>query len=119
MALRKRQQRGIHLVKPKSKDPETLLQEAMAETYKTGQVVPHSGIYRVDHAEHRLPHEVTLLRANSFPPCSKCGNDVTYHLLRAVTVDRFSVNLNAIPPLPDAEETQAMFSSIDEDEKAS
>ena len=114
MALRKRQQRGIHLVKPKSNDPETLLQEAMAETYKTGETVPHSGIYRVSHDEHRLPHEVTLLRANTFPPCSKCGNNVSYKLLRAVTVDRFSVVLNAIPPLPD--ETQPMFAVEDEEQ---
>ena len=77
MALsKKRQQRGIHLVKSNSNDPETLLQEAMAETYKTGETVPHSGIYRVKHSEHRLPHEVTLLRANTFPPSSKCGNNV-------------------------------------------
>jgi len=54
--------------KPQLHDPETLLKEAMAERYKTGQVVPHSGIYQVSHNEHRLPHEVTLLRANSFPP---------------------------------------------------
>jgi hypothetical protein len=79
--------------KSRSNDPETLLQEAMAETYKTGQVVPHSGIYQVRHAEHRLPHELTLLRANAFPPCSKCGNNVTFKLLRAVTVDRFAVTL--------------------------
>ncbi len=114
MALRKRQQRGIHLVKSKSEDPETLLQEAMAETYKTGETVPHSGIYRVSHAEHRLPHEVTLLRANTFPPCSQCGYNVNYQLLRAVTVDSFAITLNAIPPLPD--DTQPMFSSSDEED---
>ena len=120
MALRKkRRQRGIHLVESQSNDPETLLREAMAETYKTGETVPNSGIYRVSHNEHRLPHEVTLLRANSFPPCSRCGNNVTYKLLRAVTVDRFSITLNAIPPLPD--ETQPMFSSDSQEdsEKAS
>jgi hypothetical protein len=111
MALRKRQQRGIHLVKPKSNHPETLIQEAMAENYKTGQVVPYSGIYRVSHTEHRLPHEVTLLRANPFPPCSQCENNVNYQLLREVTVDSFAITLNAIPPL--AEETQQMFSSSD------
>ena len=120
MALRKkRRQQGIHLVKSKSNDPETLLREAMAETYKTGETVPHSGIYRVSHSEHRLPHEVTLLRANPFPPCSKCGNDVAYDLLRAVTVERFAITLNAIPPLPD--ETQSLFpGDIEKDtEKAS
>jgi hypothetical protein len=117
MALRKRQQRGIHLVEPKSSDPETLLQEAMAETYKTGEVAPYSGIYRVMHSEHRLPHEVTLLRGHSFPPCSQCGNNVTFNLLRAVTVDSFAITLNAIPPLPD-ETQQIIFSSDEEDSKA-
>src|SRR4051812_19136021 len=119
MALRKkRQQPGIHLVKSISNDPETLLQEAMAETYKTGETVPHSGIYRVKHSEHRLPHEVTLLRANTFPPCSKCGNNVAYQLLRAVTVDSFAVTLNALPELSDS---QALAASAGEDdnEKAS
>jgi hypothetical protein len=94
----------MHLVeKSNLSDPETLLQEAMAEQYKTGETVPHSGIYQVTHSEHRLPHEVTLLRANSFPPCSKCGNNVTFQLLRAVTVDRFAVTLNAIPELTDSQ----------------
>lgn len=117
MALKKRQQRGIHLVKQESNDPETLLQEAMAETYKTGEVVPHSGIYRVSHNEHRLPHEVTLLRANSFPPCAKCGNTVRYKLLRAVTVDRFSITLNAIPELTDSQ-VMAANAGEDDSEKA-
>ena len=65
------------------------------------------------HNEHRLPHEVTLLRANSFPPCAKCGNNVAYQLLRAVTVDRFSVVLNAIPELTDS---QVMAASAGEDD---
>jgi hypothetical protein len=118
MALRKkRQQPGIHLVESKSNDPETLLQEAMAETYKTGQTVPHSGIYRVSHSEHRLPHEVTLLRANTFPPCSKCGNNVLFNLLRGVTVDRFSIVLNAIPEMTDSQVLAA--SDEDDTERAS
>ena len=114
MALKKkRQQRGIHLVKPKSNDPEILLQEAMADTYKTGDMVPHSGIYNVSHNEHRLPHEVTLIRGNSFPRCAKCGNNVVYRLLRAVTVDRFSITLNEIPELTDS---QVMAASAGEDD---
>ena len=104
--------------KPELNDPETLLQEAMAETYKTGQVVPHSGIYQVSHDEHRLPHEVTLLRGNTFPPCSKCGNSVVFALLRAVTVDRFSVTLNAIPEMTDSQ-ALAAAAAEDDSEKAS
>ena len=69
-------------------------------TFKTGDVVPQSGIYSVVHDEHRLPHEVTLLRADSFPPCSKCGVLVTFKLVRGVTVESFKVVLNSLPELP-------------------
>ena len=74
------------------------------KSFKTGQVVPQSGIYRVVHSEHRLPHEVTLLRADSFPPCSKCGVNVKFKLLRGVTVDSFRVVLNSLPEIAAAEE---------------
>ncbi len=49
--------------------------------FRTGQKVPESGIYRVIHAEHRLPHEVTLLRDTEFPRCSKCKEQVTFEML--------------------------------------
>ena len=118
MAGKKRQQRGIHLVQPNLNDPETLVRESMAKEFKTGEVVPQSGIYQVVHAEHRLAHEVTLLRANPFPPCAECGNKVVFALLRAVTVDRFAITLNAIPELFD--ETQSFYAAAgEEDEKAS
>ena len=48
------------------------------EEHRTGQDVPESGIYRVTHAEHRLPHEVTLLKGAQFPRCSKCKNAVRF-----------------------------------------
>src|SRR3569623_1634821 len=48
------------------------------EMFKTGQNVPESGIYRVVHAEHRLPHEVTLLRGEAFPRCAKCADQVEF-----------------------------------------
>src|SRR3954470_23957576 len=125
MAVRKRQQRGIHLVKRKSEQSETLVRESMAETYKTGDLVPQSGIYRVAHSEHRLPHEVTLLRSNPFPPCAQCGSEVNFKLLRAVTVDSFAIVLNAIPEMTDsqrlaANDTQSPASDGEDDtEKAS
>jgi hypothetical protein len=99
MGSKKRQQRGIHLVGSPPRNPETLVKESMTAKFKTGDVVPESGIYQVVHGEHRLPHEVTLLRANPFPPCAQCGNKVTFKLLRGVTVDRFAITLNAIPEL--------------------
>ena len=95
--------RGIHFVDRKNVDPEK--QEILTRrSFKTGQVVPQSGIYSVVHAEHRLPHEVTLLRADSFPPCSKCGVNVKFKLLRGVTVDAFKVVLNSLPEVPSVDE---------------
>jgi hypothetical protein len=52
-------------------------------TFRTDDVVPQSGIYRVRHQNHRLPHEVTLLRDQHFPRCSKCQDAVMFELVRA------------------------------------
>jgi len=86
----------FHLVRPNNGNPE---QQAFLrrKSFKTGQLVPQSGIYSVTHGEHRLPHEVTLLRADIFPPCSRCGVQVTFKLLRGVTVESFKVVLNSLP----------------------
>ena len=48
------------------------------EIFRTGLKIPESGIYTVTHAEHRLPHEVTLLKGARFPRCSKCKEAVTF-----------------------------------------
>jgi hypothetical protein len=52
--------------------------------YKTDAVIPESGIYRVTHADHRLPHEVTLLKGERFPKCQKCSSAVAFELLRSL-----------------------------------
>jgi hypothetical protein len=57
-----------------------------ANTFSTGQTVPHSGIYRVTHAGHRLPHEVTLIAAETFPRCSKCKDAVQFQAIRHATL---------------------------------
>ena len=46
--------------------------------HKTGEIIPASGIYRVYHEAHRLPHEVTLIEGYKFPRCQKCTTDVTF-----------------------------------------
>src|SRR3954470_23825412 len=102
MASRKRQQRGIHLVKPKSEESETLVRGAMGIKFNTGEIVPQSGIYQVIHTEHRLPHEATLLRSTPSPPCAESGGEVNFKLLRAVTVDSFAIVLNVIPEMTDS-----------------
>lgn len=54
-------------------------------TFRTGEPIAESGIYRVIHKAHRLPHEVTLLRDQVFPRCAKCREEVRFELVRAVS----------------------------------
>jgi hypothetical protein len=73
-------------------------------SFKTGAIIPDSGIYRVSHSAHRLPHEVTLLQGETFPKCQKCADAVTFELVRALSlVTRFSwrVTLYELPVLED------------------
>jgi hypothetical protein len=58
---------------------------AKQPTFRTGDPIPQTGIYRVIHKLHRLPHEVTLLRNQDFPRCAKCKDAVKFELARAVS----------------------------------
>jgi len=51
--------------------------------YKPGQLVPAAGIYKVMHAEHRLPHKAAFKAREKFPACSKCASNVRFELLLA------------------------------------
>ena len=53
--------------------------------FRTGEPIAESGIYRVIHKAHRLPHEVTLLKDQVFPRCAKCRDEVKFELVRAVS----------------------------------
>jgi hypothetical protein len=54
-------------------------------TFRTGEPIAESGIYRVIQKAHRLPHEVTLLRDQLFPRCAKCRDEVKFELVRAAS----------------------------------
>lgn len=76
--------------------------------YKTGEEIPSSGVYRVTHSAHRLPHEVMLLRGEKFPKCQACSDPVAFRLLRAAKETTrgekrltFNVALYEIPVLDD------------------
>ena len=56
----------------------------LARRYKSGQVVPRDGIYRVTHHKHRLPHESVLTRGLRFPVCKTCGQMVRFEPVTAV-----------------------------------
>lgn len=49
----------------------------------TDEIVRQSGIYKVRHKKHRLPHEVSLFRDQQFPRCAQCQNAVIFELVRA------------------------------------
>lgn len=52
--------------------------------YHTGDLVPDSGIYRVVHSLHRLPHSVTICKGERFPRCAKCADRVVFELIRGI-----------------------------------
>ena len=68
--------------------------------YRTGLPIPQSGIYKVTHSRHRLPHEVTLLAGELFPRCSSCGDNVQFQLTNAagdVEKSKFRVVVYELP----------------------
>ncbi len=78
--------------------------------FRTGERVPESGIYRVVHAEHRLPHEVTLLKDSEFPRCSKCSEHATFEVVTLaprLSQLRERVTLYELPDMSDNEEPAA------------
>jgi len=57
--------------------------DSSRKLYKPGQVVPKAGIYKVMHAEHRLPHKASFKARDKFPACGKCAAMVRFELLMA------------------------------------
>lgn len=51
--------------------------------FHTDEIVSQSGIYKVRHKKHRLPHNVSLLRDQYFPRCAQCDTAVIFELVRA------------------------------------
>jgi len=51
--------------------------------FKTHDAAPETGIYRVVHVAHRLPHEVVILKDERFPRCGKCKDAVIFELVHA------------------------------------
>ena len=70
---------GLSLVKSSSKG-----MRSKGAVFQTGEKIPMNGIYRVIHHQHRLPHEVTLLRDEEFPKCAKCQDAVKFELVYGV-----------------------------------
>jgi hypothetical protein len=79
----------------------------MVQLHKSSEKIPESGIYRVIHAQHRLPHEVTLIAGQVFPPCAKCHEEVRFQMVRELPSleRRGNVSLYSLPVLDDDEDS--------------
>lgn len=77
--------------------------------FHTDEVVCQSGIYKVRHKKHRLPHNVTLLKDQHFPRCAKCDTAVVFELMQTVMDEYESltfssqIQLYELPALEDDE----------------
>lgn len=96
--------RGVRLDRPGSSGNDT------KSAYRAGDLIPSSGVYRAIHGDHRLSHDVTLLRGGLFPRCRKCGQSVTFELIEsapAAIEDRdFRVRIYEIPHPELVDDTQ-------------
>jgi len=55
----------------------------IGDEFKSGDKVPHSGIYKVVHDPHHAQeHEVTCVYGKTFPSCDDCGDHVRFILIR-------------------------------------
>lgn len=43
-----------------------------------GAFAPRSGVYRVHHYAHRMPHLVTITAGTVLPECRRCGDKVRF-----------------------------------------
>jgi hypothetical protein len=43
-----------------------------------GVIAPRSGVYRVHHYAHRIPHLVTVTAGTALPKCKRCGDKVKF-----------------------------------------
>jgi hypothetical protein len=86
--------------------PEKMAKQAR---FHTEEIVRQSGIYRVRHKKHRLPHEVSLFRDQRFPRCAQCADAVTFELVRAATdeVEAASSSRICLYELPVLEDDEA------------
>ena len=57
---------------------------AQPVTFRSGETVPLSGIWRPQHNGCRNPAELWIRKDELFPPCEQCGSQATFTLLKEV-----------------------------------
>ncbi len=67
--------------------------------FRTDDLVPASGIYRIYHRLHDLQDTVALFRGERFPKCCMCDRKVLFVLTRATMSLDLLPNLSVPSPL--------------------
>ena len=72
----------------------------MRRFFVTGELIPKTAVYKVEHRTHRLISEVALLEGQRFPCCSQCSHDVTFTLMpnRQLPAD-WTIVIDTLPTL--------------------
>ncbi len=76
------------------------------KAFATGEAVPVTGVYRVIHRAHRLPHKVVILKDHHFPRCAKCQQNVLFDLIHAMP-DLYQHSIYQIYELPATDDEAA------------
>jgi CheY-like chemotaxis protein len=60
--------------------PNRVRSYVVERSFRPGEAVPESGIYKAIHARHRAPHQVLALAGTPFPACRYCGRAVRFRV---------------------------------------
>ena len=52
--------------------------QASTALFRPGERCKESGIFSVQHYQHRMPHNVFIRQGALFPACKRCGDRVLY-----------------------------------------
>jgi hypothetical protein len=74
---------------------------------ETDAIAPETGIYRVMHTPHRLPHEVLILKGEHLPRCAGCSTAVLFELVHVAhdLCRGFQYRIYELPVIEEADAT--------------
>jgi hypothetical protein len=68
------------------------------QPFKSGDLVPESGVYTVIHDRHRPNHAATIFKGERFPVCAHCGRQVRFVLIRPAALISEDSDFKQGPP---------------------
>lgn len=64
--------------------PEKSKKQLSQISFRSGEIVPVSGIWRPDHGQHSHSEELWLRGQTPFPPCPRCGLATQFILMEEI-----------------------------------